>query len=55
MKDTRIKDMAVDFLKQLRRERDERKFQHDMDDFRRRMDVRHDEIMTNFRKNINVK
>jgi hypothetical protein len=55
MKDTRIADLAVDFLKQLRRERDQRKFEHDMDEFRNRMNARHEEIMSNFRKNINVK
>jgi hypothetical protein len=49
------KALAVEFLRVLRRGPEERKFDFDQGVFTERMVSRHDEIMKNFRENLNVK
>jgi hypothetical protein len=51
----RLKALAYDLLSDLRRERDERKFQADMDAMSERLAKWQDEIMKDFRSKINVK
>jgi hypothetical protein len=55
MKDSRIKAIAVDFIKSLKRTPEERKFEADWDDFGNKMNAKCDEVLKDFRQRINIK
>lgn len=50
-----LKPIVRDFLAMLRRDRTERKFDFDQEEFGAKMDDHMDRIMSDFRKKINVK
>ncbi|HSX24545.1 MAG TPA: hypothetical protein VLG69_01105 [Candidatus Andersenbacteria bacterium] len=55
MKDERIAEMACDLLIALKRERDEQQIEQELTNAQKQINKHMDGILTNFRKNINVK